>query len=294
MREYEANCETAEKQHFEKFKSEAALHADTGQTILIATYDLHEEESYLFEGNEIRILTNWWELVSAALRCGSKLAGVNTHDFDLPFLIRRSWLLGVRVPHGVVDLTTKWMNFAPNFVDLRQVWQIGNKSCPSSFDRIGKAFGTGGKCEGDHGAEFAALYATDPDKARAYAINDVIQPAMWLSRFGLVKKVIDLNHEKECCQMTTSTALQISNKERTSLASVDPIAFSNTFAIAAARMCGSKNLEDGKAVALYVLARESYAAGVRPAISHYSGQANNASRRNACRVSAESWRQLRR
>lgn len=50
--------------------------------------------------------------------------------------------------------------------------------------------------------------------------------------------------------MTTSTALQISNKERTSLASVDPIAFSNTFAIAAARMCGSKNLEDGKAVAL--------------------------------------------
>ena len=198
VREYEANCETAEKQHFEKFKSEAALHADTGQTILIATYDLHEEESYLFEGNEIRILTNWWELVSAALRCGSKLAGVNTHDFDLPFLIRRSWLLGVRVPHGVVDLTTKWMNFAPNFVDLRQVWQIGNKSCPSSFDRIGKAFGTGGKCEGDHGAEFAALYATDPDKARAYAINDVIQPAMWLSRFGLVKKVIDLNHEKEC------------------------------------------------------------------------------------------------
>lgn len=50
--------------------------------------------------------------------------------------------------------------------------------------------------------------------------------------------------------MTASTALQTSNKERTSLASVDPIAFSNTFAIAAARMCGSKNLEDGKAVAL--------------------------------------------
>jgi len=172
--------------HFANFKDRAALCPTTGRVLLIAIFDvLSQDESFLLNDDESSLLFSWWEVVKAAKKSKERLAGVNIFNFDLPFLVRRSWILGVPVPNFVFDLSSKWVNPDPLFFDLRAAWQLGNRTALSSFDLIGKALKTGGKSAGDHGKHFAELFASDRATALDYAANDVRQPAAWLYKMGL-------------------------------------------------------------------------------------------------------------
>jgi hypothetical protein len=182
-----AKYESDKFSHFDNFKADAALDAATGRVLLVATCDCDTMSPEFMEGDECDIISAWWEFVAVqkSKRSG-RLAGLNIFDFDLPFLVKRSWILGVKVPSFVIDFSSKWMNPDPVFFDIRNAWQCGNRQSKSNFDWIGRAMGTGGKIAGDHGAEFAALYARDRETALQYAANDVIQPAMWLAKMGFV------------------------------------------------------------------------------------------------------------
>lgn len=177
----------ARQQHWESFKSNAALNPETGEILVVGFCTESDEFSYC-DGPETEILKHFWSIYREHEYQRSKksyLVGVNIFNFDLPWLVIRSWINGVPVPRSVVELEGKWNNWSPVFMDFRKLWQLGNTSRASSFDHIGRCLGTGGKCEGDHGATFAALWDSDRATALKYLKNDVRQPIQWLVRIGL-------------------------------------------------------------------------------------------------------------
>ena len=94
----EAKLKAAEANHRQSIIDNAALDALTGQVLMIAYHVRGEAASVAIHGKpEAEILTEWWALVTRFDRCPFVI-GFNIKGFDLPFLVRRSWALGVVVP----------------------------------------------------------------------------------------------------------------------------------------------------------------------------------------------------
>lgn len=145
----------------------AALSAVTGQVVAIGcvsmagfSHELGEDESDI-----ISWLWDWMRTTS-----GDTLwAGFNCTGFDLPFLIRRSWKLGLDIPIGL----KRGRYWADWIVDVMKLWQLDEfrSETPSSLKAVAQFLGVGTKS--GSGKEFAGLLKTDPDMALAYLRDDV-------------------------------------------------------------------------------------------------------------------------
>lgn len=69
----------------------AALHPATGMVVAIG-YKKPGSTGMMDFGNETELIEKWWKIFKAALANHTNLVGHNIFDFDLPFLVRRSWL----------------------------------------------------------------------------------------------------------------------------------------------------------------------------------------------------------
>jgi hypothetical protein len=161
--------EDAIKDHIEEQErawiERAALDAPTAQVLIIGVLDGDRFET--FQGAEDVILTRFWPWLDQTLNRGDIVSGFCIFHFDLPMLIRRSFVHGVKIPS-----TIRQRYWHEGLVDIAERWQCGNRSDTISLDRLSKALGVGAK-NGD-GADFAALYATDKEKALAYLKNDLM------------------------------------------------------------------------------------------------------------------------
>lgn len=157
----------------------AALSPSTGR-ILAAGILRPGFEHRILEGEETGILNAFWRCVMVWRKDGLRLIGHQSNRFDVPFLIRRSWLLGVTIPDGLFDRGRYLIDL---FVDLGQVWACGTGDWVS-LDSLAKAFGVGSK-NGD-GAEFAKLYREDRPAAIAYLKNDLDLTAAVAGRMGVL------------------------------------------------------------------------------------------------------------
>jgi hypothetical protein len=171
--------------HESDFRDGAALSALTGRVLVIGFYSLASDKVVIIDGkgDEAEILAAFWKTYIKYKAESKPMIGLNIHDFDLPFLVRRSWLLDVEVPAGVID----GRYWCKTFVDLRRVWQLGQhpSTGQSSFDVLGQAFGTGGK-NGRSGKDFAKLWREDRPAAIAYLTEDLKQPAIWARRMRVI------------------------------------------------------------------------------------------------------------
>lgn len=195
---YDHVCRVLAEQHFTKFKSRAALDPTTGRVVAVGYQSADTGKVAISDGkgDESTILTEFW---AKYLKCrqqpGSprKMVGCNIFGFDLPFLIRRSWMLGVDVPASVV---VNRRYFDQLFVDLREVWLLGQKwgDCESKLDTMARALGVGSKSNGEGvngctGADFARLWggtAAERELAIAYLKNDLELTAGVAKRLGVV------------------------------------------------------------------------------------------------------------
>lgn len=118
---------------------------------------------------------------------------MNIGGFDLPFLVRRSWILDVPVP-GTIRIT-HGRYWDETFVDLRDMWLLGQRwgDCESSLDHIAKTLAVGGKDQSEGactGATFARMWESgDADQraiARAYLVNDLRLPQQIAAKMGIV------------------------------------------------------------------------------------------------------------
>jgi hypothetical protein len=171
-----------------EFVDGAALSAIHGMIIACGIYRTTDHAFLFMDGDERSILERFWDVVDIALQVPhDQMAGHNIIDFDLPFAIQRSWILGVDYPRSVVTgLTDRWLKWHPMFVDTRRVWLLATNHRGSSFSDLARAFGTDGKHDGLDGSQFAELLQRDRERAIEYLREDCRQPAIWLRRMGIV------------------------------------------------------------------------------------------------------------
>jgi len=190
---YDADVDRAAVAAWEEFRDQAPLSALTSRVLAIGYRSekaavIAHIDSEAFGGNEAALIEQFWGRYRKAKSDRRNMVGHNIAGFDLPFLIRRSWLLGIDVPDGIFD--PNWRYIDRTFIDTMQRWQAGNyRDQFVGLDRLGKALGLGGKTEGIDGADFHKLYFGTPEEratALEYAIRDVDLTWMVAQRLGIV------------------------------------------------------------------------------------------------------------
>lgn len=161
----------AKASHETDWLDKAALRPETGTILAIGiqgdkTTILHVKESK----SEANMLKTFWELFTKSQTVNSQWAGWNILQFDLPFLVLRSRILGVQVPNGL--RTGRYWNNSM-FIDLMDEWLCGRSKneVKCSLGYVSKALGVGEK-SGD-GSDFAAAYHRNQEKALDYLRNDL-------------------------------------------------------------------------------------------------------------------------
>ena len=186
-REYQAKA-------WGEFVDKAALSPVTGRVLLIG---LVKDGDFSGIGNhkepavETAVLGLFWLKIAEWLAAKLPIIGHNSNSFDLPFLIRRSWLLGVDVPPEV----RQGRYWHPLFRDTMEVWSCGGREYTSLND-LGKAFELGQKTEGVHGRDFHRWWfgtmegAGTPEeqrlKALEYCEQDVRLTAAVAAKMGMM------------------------------------------------------------------------------------------------------------
>jgi Predicted 3'-5' exonuclease related to the exonuclease domain of PolB len=127
-----------------------ALDATTGRVAMIGLL-VGDDEPDIFSGDEKAILNSFWDSIQDTAMHDGKIVGFNSNNFDLPFLLRRSWANNVRVP----DWVRKGRYFADNFVDLLEVWSCSKREQTISLANLCRFLGVGEKT--GNGADFYLL-----------------------------------------------------------------------------------------------------------------------------------------
>ncbi|HNW08484.1 MAG TPA: ribonuclease H-like domain-containing protein [Verrucomicrobiota bacterium] len=163
-----AKLAEAEANHRRDFIERAALDPLTGRVVAIGLMYLASGRfEVIGHDDEAQTLRDFWAACRGEMGRVHQMVGFNTHQFDLPFLVRRSWKHRIEMPYGI--RRGRW--WSDEMVDLRDEWQLGDRQSRGSLDSIAKHLGLGGKT-GD-GKAFAELWRTDRKQATAYLHNDV-------------------------------------------------------------------------------------------------------------------------
>ena len=175
---HEAEAETYYKTAVER----GALAPETGRVLSIGFFSPDERPRmlvpHLLTGSdpdeiERRMLAAFWARWHAVVHEGGMLLSWNGSGFDLPFILRRSWIQGIPVPNWA----RRGRHFHSSHVDLMQMW-VGYS--PHEFiklDIAARVLGIGSKSEQEvTGARFAEYYHAGGDKrelAMRYALRDI-------------------------------------------------------------------------------------------------------------------------
>lgn len=145
-----------------------ALSALTSRVLCIGLADGLATFDVAHAPDERDVIERFWNWLSLKLGRSERVVGFNIFGFDLPYLIRRSWILNLEIP-SIVRRGRYWHD---DLVDLMEVWKCGNyQGDRISLDMLAKALGIGAK--NGSGKDFAALWASDQKAAIEYLRNDL-------------------------------------------------------------------------------------------------------------------------
>jgi uncharacterized protein YprB with RNaseH-like and TPR domain len=181
VKEYEESISTEEPQYWADIQRGAALSALTGQVLAIGYRTI---EKKIIHGigepwtdgsimTERDVLEKFWHFYKQLRAASRQMVGFNIKDFDIPYIVQRSIILGIVIPSSLFA-QGKYLDSL--FVDLRTTWLGGQYNGKGSLDAICKACGIGAKTEGVDGGMFADLWNGSPEdrtKAKEYLLNDL-------------------------------------------------------------------------------------------------------------------------
>jgi 3'-5' exonuclease len=151
------------------YLDEGALHAERGYVLAIGLFK-KDGNTIILEGKpEAQILEDLWKIYDSSDGCF--IIGHNLKGFDIPFLVRRSWLNDVKVPFGVIN----GRYLGNRFIDTMELWACGNYRETISLNNLALAFGLPGKT--GNGKDFAKQYlkgGEEKKKALDYLKNDLM------------------------------------------------------------------------------------------------------------------------
>ena len=113
-----------EAEHETEVMSKAALDATLSEVCAIG-YIGEDEEFNVLLGDESEILTKFWNLCRDQVNDYGKIIGFNIVGFDLPYLIRRSFIRQIPICEGVKR--GRYFNDS-HVIDLADIWKINDKN----------------------------------------------------------------------------------------------------------------------------------------------------------------------
>ena len=177
-----------------EFIANAALSPLTGRVCAIGFAFGNSKVDFLIDkdGEEERgILQGFWSFLNDTCLCEymtranmtrSRAIGFNSNEFDIPFLVRRSWILGVKIPDQVLINIKGRFYLSDSFVDVMQYWACGTMQ-KISLNNVAKALNVGEK--NGNGANFYQTLIKDEAKALEYLSNDVNMTRACARKLGL-------------------------------------------------------------------------------------------------------------
>jgi len=183
--------EDARIKQFSKFRDGAALKAETGKVLAIGYFNNRIQIDGRCEQDQ---LLKFWDVASEVTDRGNRMIGFNIFGQrfqpnsekdirfgDLPFIVRRSWILGLSFPLEKFFDGHYWSR---TFVDILEVWRVGRYGDLISLDRLAKALKVGSKPDGISGKDFARLWEENRNQAKAYLANDLKMTRACAERLG--------------------------------------------------------------------------------------------------------------
>lgn len=166
----------------------AALSPLTGQVAALTVLKHGEDKPFvktLIQFSEADLIRSFWDMCPSASVGSFRLCGFNIHDFDIPFLVQRSWALGIKVPMELVGdgFSRHYMPFW--LVDLRKVWGLSSPKPEGSLSDICLHLGFGPKI--GNGKDFFPTLQTDPGKAIEYCVDEILKMRLVAQRLGIAQ-----------------------------------------------------------------------------------------------------------
>ena len=164
----------AQASHWKQFVERAALSAVTGRVLAIG-YLATESGKFAVEQNddeERELLTGFWVKYTACRAKHRIMVGHNIANFDVPFLARRSVILGVDVPSTLLPPPSR-RYLDSIFADTMALWGFGGRE-PIKLDLLGQVLGVGRKTEGFDAADFHKFWFGTPED-RELAVEYLVQ-----------------------------------------------------------------------------------------------------------------------
>ena len=152
--------------------TKSALGADTGRIALVCIAQDHGEIVPIADEDERTLLGRVWNMLDDVTVANfDSIIGFNSNHFDIPFLIRRSLVLGIKVPHVIMEDVFK---YKPSIlVDVMDTWRLGDRQLYISLEKLASVFGVETLETDVKGADFFKHWAEDKDACIEYCKADV-------------------------------------------------------------------------------------------------------------------------
>jgi len=153
------------------YLADAALNWKTAEVVLIGAG--HEGGIESFIGPEKGLLSAFFTLLGDALASGKGVVvgGHNVKGFDLPLIVNRARVLGVKVPTMLLSFWRGRPQWHEDVFDTLEILSFGRSFDGNGVDDVARVFGLLPKL--GHGGGFPELWRTDREAAIAYNRRDV-------------------------------------------------------------------------------------------------------------------------
>jgi len=152
------------------YLADAALSWKTAEVVLIGAGDDAEMHSFAAD-SEKELIDNFLSVLAGALGDGVVVGGHNVKGFDLPMLINRARVHGLKIP---ANLLTWWKGrpqWNDHIFDTLEILSFGKSFDGNGVDDVARVFGLPPKL--GHGGDFPMLWRADRAGAIAYNRRDV-------------------------------------------------------------------------------------------------------------------------
>jgi len=153
-----------------EWRDTLALSPMTGQVAMVGFLD-QDDDLTILDGAEIDIVSAGLDRIAQTILSGGCAVGFNCLSFDMPFLLRRAYKLGLKLSPYFRTRSRGRSYWHENIIDLRDEWLMGDRSPAkgtTSLAAIAAFLGLPEKL-GD-GKDFAGLTA---DQRKAYLQHDL-------------------------------------------------------------------------------------------------------------------------
>jgi hypothetical protein len=152
------------------YLADAALNWKTAEIVLIGAGDDTQIRSFT-AATEKELVGDFLTLVGDALADGVAVGGHNVKGFDLPMLVNRARVYGLRIPTTVLCFWKGRPTWHEAVFDTLELLSFGRSFDGNGVDEVARVFGLPSKL--GRGSDFPLLWRADREAALAYNRRDV-------------------------------------------------------------------------------------------------------------------------